>query len=367
MYYVPVSFRHPFTAAIVLLLSALAAAAVEKKAAPAVDDVDLLQLDMKMARFLVKHVSSRMDPKTRAHDLMDAVFSEKGLGITYEDMGTKTAVETFKSRSGNCLSFTVLFVAMARHLGLDAYFLEVGEVMSWDRRGDIVLRNHHMLVEIEIENGSMNVDFLPGGEKRYRKARRVGDRRVLAHYYNNVGAEILTTGDDELARAYFERALEVDPKFAHAWTNLGVAWRHLGDFERAEQSYLEALEIDGDESTAITNLASLYIATGRRDEAEPLLERVNAHLRSNPFHHYRLGAKALSSGDAAAAVRRFRDAIRRQGEEGEFHAALARALAETGDVAKARTSLERALELAESEEQRQHWQAQLEALGEARR
>lgn len=346
-----------------LLLLALPAAAAEKKAVPPVPDVDLLALNLEMARFLVRHVEANLDPEARVDELMNAVFAKKkGLGITYEDTGTKTAIETFKSRSGNCLSFTILFVALARHLGLNAYFREVEEVMSWNRRGDVVLRNHHMFVEVEIENGHMDVDFLPGAEKRYHRVRRVDERRVLAHYYNNLGVEKLAAGHPELALPYFEKAVAVDPSFAYGWTNWGVAWRHLGEFERAEKSHLRALEIEPGEPTAVTNLASLYLATGRREEAEPLLAQVDDYLRHNPFHQFRLGSKALHEGDAEAAIRHFKVAIRRLPEEAEFHEALARALAATGDLVKARESFERALELTEGEAQKKRLREELRTL-----
>lgn len=345
---------------ILALLLALPAAAADK--APAAD-VDILRLDVDMARFLVKHVKAKLDPETRLLALTDAVFSRKGLGIDYEDTGTRTAIETFRSRSGNCLSFTILFVAMARHLGLAAYFVEVDEVMSWDRRGDFVVRNHHMYVEVEVENGRMEVDFLPGKEKRYHGAHRVDDRRVLAHYYSNLGVEKLASGHPKPALESFERAIAADPEFAYAWTNLGVAARTLGDFVRAEQSHLKALEIDPGEPAAATNLASLYMATGRQAEAEPLLRKVDADLRRNPYHHFRLGAKALHDGDPAAAIRHYREAIRRRPEESEFHAALAAAYRHVGEIEKARASFEKALALARDDEQKERLRRDLAALG----
>lgn len=338
---------------VLALLFVTPTVAAERTAVPPIEDVDLLALDLEIARFLVKHVSPKLEPEARVRAVTDALFSKKGLGITYEDSGTKTAVETFESGSGNCLSFTVLFVAMARHLGLNAYFQEVAEVMSWDRRGDIILRNHHMLVEVEVENAHIGVDFLPGSQKRYRKVRRVDDARVLAHYYNNLGVENLAAGGVELSLAYFEKALEADPSFAHAWTNQGVAYRHLGDFDRAEASHKRAIELDARVSSAVANLASLYLATGRQTEAEPLLREVEADLLRNPFYHFRLGSVAARGGDANAAIRHFRAAIRRSPKEAEFHASLAEVLMQEGEASKAAESLRRALGLAEGDAQEQ--------------
>jgi Flp pilus assembly protein TadD len=327
-----------------------------------VPEVDILELDLEMARFLVEHVKPNQAPRELLGALMTAVFGKRGLDIIYENTGTKTAIETFRSRSGNCLSFTILFIAMARHLGLNAYFQEVGEVISWDRRGDVVLLNQHMFVEVEMENAKVRVDFLPGAEKRYRLIRRISDRRAQAHYYNNLGVETLAAGDTALARAYFLKALEADERFSNAWTNLGVAYRLLGELELAEESHLRAMEIDPNGPTAITNLASLYLASGRQEQAEPLLRKVDDHLQRNPYHHFRLGRNAAYGGETSTAIRHFKEAIRRMPEEAEFHAALAEAYLQAGDRAGAEASLRRALELSEEEPRRKELQDRLEAL-----
>ncbi len=325
-------------------------------------DVDILELSPEIARFLVRRVSPRQSAKAQVYALIDAVFGKKGLDITYESTATRTAIETFKERSGNCLSFTILFVAMARHLGLDAYFEEVDEVISWDRRGEVVVRNLHMVVEVEYDNGHHLVDFLPEAEKRYRSVKRISDTRALAHYHNNLGVDALASGDVEQALRAFSDALATDGKFGYAWTNLGVAQRRAGDFEAAEQSHLKALELDHNEPAALANLASLYLAQGFADKAAPLKRRVDDHLERNPFHHYRQGLASVRGGDFATAIRRFRDAARRMPEESEFHAALADALARSGEPEKARKSLEKALELAEDAQEKERLRQELAAL-----
>lgn len=355
----------PLAAVLLAALLAIPVAASERPrgSGAGVPDVDLLRLDPRMASFLVERVKPRLEPKARVYGLVDALFGKKGLEISYDDSATKTAAETFQTGSGNCLSFTVLFVAMARHLGLDAYFLEVDEVMSWDRRGQVILRNHHMFAEIESQNGHIRVDFLPGAEKRYRAVRRIRDRRALAHYYNNVGAETLASGDAELAAAYFRRALEVDEVFGYAWTNLGVAQRHLGDVEAAEASHRQAMASGEGTLTATANLASLYLTVGREEEAGPLLLRVEDYLDKNPFHQFRSGQRSLLAGDAEAAIESFRKALRRLPRDPELQAALGDAYLRAGDRAKARARFERALELVPEDSLRQRLETELAALG----
>jgi len=338
-------------AALALALTA-AALAVGKGKDQAVEDVDILRLSPKMASYLVQHVRRGQDPRARVYDLVDLLLGEKGLHLSYEKTGTKSAVETFDSRRGNCLSFTILYVAMARHLGLDAYFQEVSEVLNWDRRGDVVLRNQHMFVRVEILNGFVTVDFLPGIETRYRQVRRIYEPRVLAHYYNNLAVDLLAEGDATGAIPLFEKALEKDSTFAPAWTNLGAAYRRLGDYERAEESHRKGIEAEPGELTAAANLASLYLFLGRSEEARPLLERVDEHLKKSPFHLFQLGMKSLREGGASLAVRHFKEAVRRLPGEPELHVALADAYLAAGDAGAARESLSRALELTDDEEKK---------------
>ena len=344
-------------------LLALPAPAARTSRDAEAQDVDILALNPEMARFLVRRVSPRQSPKAQVYDLIDAVFGKKGLDITYDSKATRTAIETFETGSGNCLSFTILFVAMARHLGLDAYFEEVDEVISWDRRGEVVVRNLHMVVEVEIENGHQRVDFLPEAEKRYRSVKRISDTRALAHYHNNLGVDALAAGDGERALRSFNRALEADAGFGYAWTNLGVAQRRAGDFEASELSHRRALELDQNEPAALANLASLYLAQGLADKAAPLQRRVDAHLERNPFHHYRQGLASARNGELGTAIQRFREAIRRMPGESEFHAALGDVLARSGEPEKARKSLEKALVLAAGEDEKRRLEAELAALG----
>jgi Flp pilus assembly protein TadD len=329
---------------------------------PEIPDEDLLTLRPKIAKFLVKHVPAGRARQVRLRFLIDSLFDKDGLGIKYGNTHTKTAAETFDTKSGNCLSFTLLFVSMARHVGLRAYFMEVAEVTSWNQRGEFVLNNHHMFAEVELDNGVMQVDFLPGEEKRYYNVRRITDRRAEAHFYNNLGVEKLAAEDVRGALAYFYKALDREEDFSPTWTNLGVAFRELGAFERAEESYLKAIDLGGVEAAPMANLASLYLSRGMVDQAAPYLDRVADRLRKNPFHHYRLAMNAARVGRTAEAVEHLEEAIRRLPRDGEFHAALAELQLELGDVDAARLSLERAVRLTVEDERKDALNQKLTAL-----
>lgn len=330
------------------------------------DEVDILAMSPEMGRFLARRIKPGQVRQMRLRALLDAIFGAEGLRISYGNSRTRTAIETFEERSGNCLSFTLMFVSMARHLGLNAYFREVDEVTSWDQRGDVVVTERHMLAEVEADNGVVQVDFLPAGSKVYRSSRRIRTPRVYAHYYSNLGVERLTAGRLAESIELFDRALEHDPSFSQALVNLGVARRRRGDREGAEEALMRALEVDPGELAAASNLAALYLAEGRRDEAEPLLERVAGHLRRNPFNHFRMGLRAGREEEWEQAVGHLREAIRRRPGEALFHAELARAQMRLGRPQAARVNLERAIGLAEGEEERRRVRQLMAELGPAR-
>lgn len=337
------------------------AAGIAARAEVAIPDRDILALSPEIERFLDENVGQDLDRTSRLYSLMDAIFSRRGLDLTYTTSHTKTAIETFETKSGNCLSFTLMFVAMARHVGLAASFQEVPDVLSWDRRGDTILSNKHIYAVVELDNARMRVDFLPHPEG-YFGAAPIPDFRAWAHYYNNLGAEGLADDDVELAISYFRKALEHDPRFTPAWSNLGAAQRRRGDLEAAEESYRMALEIDPEELTAASNLAGLYHLQGRSQEARPLLARVESLRRRNPFHHYRLAVEAARAGATEQAIRHLRNAIRRRPKDPQFYAFLAALQERSGAPKKAVRSLERAVALEDDAGRRQLLEERLRRL-----
>ena len=349
-------------AAALLAWTVLAAAPAGAAAstAPEREAVDVMALSPEIEQFIDARVRPNWPRDARVRGLMDALFGSDGLDIAYGNLQTKTAIETFESRSGNCLSFTILFVAMARHVGLTAYFQEVGEILSWDRRGDVAVSNRHMFAVVQTSNGLSRVDFLPGFEKRYRSVRRIDEERVLAHFYSNLGAEALTENDLDLAMEMLSKALDADDTLAAAWVNMGVSRRRLGNPEAAEASYLRALELNPEEIPAVSNLVSLYQANGRDRAARPYLKLIKRHRRNNPFYHLQRGLAAAEQGALRVARQRLRRAVRLIPEDVMFRIELGKLQSRSGRPRRAVRSFEKALELSTGDAQRARIQGLLE-------
>ena len=80
---------------------------------------EVMALSDEMRAFVDEHVGRRAGDPVKLKQLSDAVFSTSIFGLEYDD-ATRTAAETFRVRSGNCLSFTFMFVALARGGAVDA-------------------------------------------------------------------------------------------------------------------------------------------------------------------------------------------------------------------------------------------------------
>ena len=347
-------------APILVLLAVLAWSAALGATGEAPEPVDVLGLSPEIESYLDSRMRTSLPRSARVQRLLDILFGRDGLDIVYGNSETKTATQTFEARSGNCLSFTLLFVAMARHVGLEAHFQEVGEILSWDRRGDVAVSNRHMFAEVETGEGTLQVDFLPGAEKRYRLVQRVGEDRVLAHFYSNLGAEALTADDTDRATMLLSRALEADDTLASAWVNMGVANRRAGRLAEAERCYLRALELDRNEISAASNLAGLYKSSGRDRLAAPYLKKIRKHRQKNPFYHFRRGLDLAAEGDLKAAGRRLRRAVQLLPDDAMFRIELGRVQARAGRLRRAERSFRKALELSDGEAQRDRVRALLD-------
>ena len=311
-----------------------------------------LFLSDEMKQFLDSHIMTISNPKERMQTLIENIFDRSVLNFEYSNQQTYTAAESFNQRTGNCLSYTAMFVVMARYAGLKAHFQEVQDFSTWSRRGDLVMFNLHINALVEVEGRRYEVDFDFSTEKKVRRARVVDDLRAQAHYYNNVGAEALVEKNYPLAESLLNRAIRVDPRFSPPWTNLGLLYRFRGDYSRAEASCQKAMSLDKQDYTAQANLVSLYKLQGRIKEAEKLSKQLQSHYEKNPFYHFSQGQAALAREEYKTAVKHFKRAMRREPGEPEFYARLAAAYFNLGNYKAVEKYLKKAGKLAKSTQQR---------------
>jgi len=309
-------------------------------------DIDPLFLSDELKEQLDSYIGYVRDDRKRVELLQAFLYDEANLGIIYSAEKTHTAMELYNARSGNCLSAMNLYVAMARHLGIEARFQRVDVQPSWDKRGGLLVLSQHINATGRFDQTIRYVaDFTPEIALQQLTSKVISDTQARALYFNNLGVEALVAHNYEGAIAYFKNALFLDPENAIAWNNVGAAFNRIGDRALAQYSYRTAFELDGNSATAIANLAKFYHAQGdtRRARAYELaIERFNA---MNPYYHYAQGHVAYGEGDLALARKAFERALALKEEEPDFYVALGRIYFEQGDLVAARKLSREAEEL----------------------
>ena len=279
----------------------------------------------------------------RINQVNDFIFD--GLRLQYTLTPTRNAVDTYRTREGNCLSFVNLFVGVARDRGLNPSYVEVTDLQKWNHRDGMVVSQGHIVAGMYLDGVLRTFDFIPYRKKAYKDFKPIDDLTAAAHYYNNLGAEALLAGNPQRAQQLLTVATRIAPRFDKAINNLGVALARSGQPEKALELYQRGLQISPENSTLLINMARSYQDLGRQEEASALLVRIEEANTANPFFFIYQGEVALSRGEQGKALDYMTRALRLDSELPEVHLGLVKVYLAMGDLEKARHFLGRALKL----------------------
>ncbi len=311
-----------------------------------IENVDFLAVSAAMKRFIGNYAPDDMATGRKAWNLVYAALNPILLNFDYDPSLTLTAADTFKRRSGNCLSFSNMFVAMAREAGLKAWFQEVKVPPQWSSVNNTFLVSMHVNVVVQDGRSDYIVDVSGVKRAKWARIRRLSDAEAEAQYYNNHGADALVENDLARAFAYFVKAIGIAPDSSYIWSNLGVVYSRNGQLEDAKKTYLTALKISPAETVPLNNLYTIYTVEGDLVRAERVRSRVERHRRKNPYYLHHLSSQALDERRYEEAIELLKRAIKLNKKEYRFHFTLARSLFLNGEKNAALQSLGQAKQLA---------------------
>jgi tetratricopeptide (TPR) repeat protein len=307
-------------------------------------------LDAEMQAFIAPLKEVR-HPRQRMEALIRALEARGMFSLEYTEV-TRTARDTFHDRQGNCLSFTMLFVSLARAVGLQAGYQSVVVPPSWSNDGQVVVASH-VNTSVRMGRGEESiVDFNIRPYRSDRRSRRVNDSYALALFYTNLGAEAMLRDDDAAALVYLREAAGVRTDIAGTWINLGVLYARHGRYEHAEAAYLHALDVDADEPSALTNLSLVYDALGETALAAEYRERVHRYRDRNPYYHFASATVAYEQRQFDDALVSLRKALRLKPDDQQFYQLRGQVETALGKSRDATESFELARSYAAAEEQR---------------
>ena len=294
-------------------------------------------------------IVARGNQASRTAQLLVLVFGPDMKAFAYAGGHSTVAADTWRLRRGDCLSLSVMSVALARALEVPAQVQEVRVPVSFDRRGGVDFLNAHVNVLVRNDRrlrtmnrslaaGDIVIDFEPQVGTRQRGT-TLSDTEVLARHLNNLAAEHLADGRDRLAYAHFKAAALAAPAYAASYSNLAALYLRAGHAQAAEALLRHSLALNETSDLALSGLHRLLLSQGRDAEAQDYEKRLKARREQDPYYWLGLGLERLQQARYAQAV----DALERaqaltSGFE-EVHRHLAIAYWRNGQVHKARDQL----------------------------
>lgn len=265
----------PFILALVLAFPAIGALAEgsppQTKEAPRHLGEEALVIDEVMRGWVRRNVPRQGTAEGRLRALAARLLGRTGLHLQEADE-TRTAAEMFHGKRGNCVSFALLFVALAREAGLPAFFLLSEDIEDSRWMGGLEIADRHLAAGFG-EPGSRKVFDFGGKLRAEARFRRIEDPVAVAIYLSNRGAERMIEGDFGNAGPFLLEAVHTAPELALAWLNLGVILRRSGDLPAAEEAFREAIAREPQNVAAWRNLALLLEGRpGRANPDEPQLQ-----------------------------------------------------------------------------------------------
>lgn len=292
---------------------------------------------------LARSVAGQREPRDQLRHLQQYLFDTDAFPFDYDAQGTYTAEEAFRRREGNCVSFTNLFIALGRSLGIP---LRAALIRRGDSEldGNLVVVNNHMVAVYQHSDGVTAYDFSQSRGDRIAGLFVMDDIWVSSIYLNNKGVEAIRNGDYDTAIELLTRARHLTPEFTAVHGNLGVAYRMSGDVDQALNVYRQALEYEARDPSVLNNLARLLSSLGREDEAHAALQAANLR-DATPFLLITRGDLEAQAGNPREALKLYKKARRADPDLADPWVAMARVQLSLGETRAAQRSVRRAVKV----------------------
>ena len=306
-------------------------------------DVDILATSDAMRAFAAE-AARPPRPVDRFRALLARMRQGGYVLNNYEPYLNLPAPQTFLEKRGNCLSYTSLFVALARAVGLDASFQIVDVPPEYDSVNGMLVLNKHVNVFVGDVPGrrGATVEFSEEYKSGIYDREVVDDDYATALYYNNIAFSHALTDDPRGSFVYLRKAIEAMPSNPDYWANLGVFYARGGHLDHAVAAHGRALALDADHGAAIRGLANAYAALGRDAASVHYRKRV-AHSRArDAYTYFTLAQRALDANRPVDSLELLSSAIRLHRKDHRFYRLQGQAHDELGNDRAAEASFARA-------------------------
>jgi tetratricopeptide (TPR) repeat protein len=121
------------------------------------------------------------------------------------------------------------------------------------------------------------------------------DKKALEQYQK--GMNFLEKENYKEALAWFEKAVNTDPKFAFAWDNIGICNRRLKNFDAALEAYNTSLALDPNGKTPLQNIPVVYEFKEAYDKAIEAYNKLLSVFPGDAEAYYGIGRMYIYKSD----------------------------------------------------------------------
>jgi tetratricopeptide (TPR) repeat protein len=222
---------------------------------------DPLALDPEILAQAERAVGGVPSPEARLRALIDYLGAKGYMRFEHTPQRSLTAREAIHERRGDCMAYTQLFVALARHLGLRAYFVHVTEVRDYYEKNGWFFVSSHVAVGQGSGPNATVIDFTRAiTDWKLALYETIDDGAALALHYNNVAVDLMTSGRPDKAERLLRFLLDREPSVVELHNNLGVILNRRG-------LHAEALGVLNRGIVRFPNYAPLYTNAIRAGQA----------------------------------------------------------------------------------------------------
>lgn len=329
---------------------------------------DIFALSPEMRKFLDTQITRRVTTEGKVPALVDALFDKGTIKFNYNASETSNAAGVFASKSGNCLSYTIMTAAFAKEMRIPVQFHVATLSDVWDRNNNTDFLIGHVNLTLGVnytraaEQQAQLVDFTALSDAHGQLLDDIGEDVIVSMYLNNRAAEAMS--NDKVDEAYWwaRAATQASPSFLAAYNTLGVVYMRHHHPEMAARVFERVLEREPENLLALSNESLALKAQGRTAEAATYASRLAQIQPNPPFYYFALGMHAMQQRDYKTAKVEFSKEVNRASYNHQFHFWLALAEYNLGEYGETRRQLTYAMENSPNNQQHDLYAAKLAAL-----
>ena len=271
-------------------------------------------------RHIVKDKFGQQHKTKAIENLASWLMSDDGHNMSYDLNSNLLPIDAFESKRGNCLSFTILLVNLAKELDIKLDYNDVVLPNIWgfeETQDNFILFRH--VNAVRTTNRVFQIFDLAIEEYDFGFPQKIiTEQQAAALLNSNIAIQHLNQGKLESALHAIKTAISMDSSNAGSWINLGVIYKNNGQLLEAERALLHALDLNSSNSLAASNLEYLYHQQGQFEKAAYFQKLALKTRQKNPYFHYKLAEDQLQNKQYSIAKKSITKAIKLHDQDPRF-------------------------------------------------